>query len=202
MKYPVSPSLTERYAIKYDPDWYSRDFFYSPDGIKEHPTHHCKLTWLISEQYIKQSRNAIDVGCRDGEYTRYLTSRFKHTYCFDPRLRDYFFYNVDLSKVTHFHCLVGEGSDSRRIGHDRQLNGNFYCIDDFGFIDIDYIKIDTDGYEMAVIKGALETIKRDWPILVLEVHFERQTLEFCLNELGYKHVATCPRGWDHILVKE
>jgi hypothetical protein len=78
----------------------------------------------------------------------------------------------------------------------------FYCLDDFNLQNIDYIKIDTDGYEMANIKGGLKTITRDWPVIVLEVFFEKETLKYVTEELGYKIKAICPRGWDHILVKE
>ena len=54
--------------------WYDRDFFYSMDGIGEHPDHHCKKTWIVSKPFITTARNAIDIGCRDGEYTRKILS--------------------------------------------------------------------------------------------------------------------------------
>ena len=52
------------------------------------------------------------------------------------------------------------------------------------------------------IKGGLKTITRDWPVLVLEVFFEKETIKFVTEELGYTIKAVCPRGWDHVLVKE
>jgi len=70
MTYPITPTAFDK--CFYRPEWYDIDFFYSPDGIKEFPEHHCKLSWLASLPYIKEKRNAIDIGCRDGEYTRYL----------------------------------------------------------------------------------------------------------------------------------
>ena len=203
MKYPVTP--TEYQKDLYQPEWYERDFFYSPDGIQEFPDHHCKMTWLASLPYIKGKRNAIDIGCRDGEYTRYLFNHFQHVYCFDPRFRKYFPFNVDLTKVTHFRIPLGDSPNPERLGRGtgkNMIDKVFYCLDDFNLQNIDYIKIDTDGYEMANIKGGLKTITRDWPVIILEVFFERETLKYVTEELGYKIKAICPRGWDHVLVKE
>lgn len=202
MTYPITP--TEFDKCFYQPEWYDSDFFYSPDGIKEFPDHHCKLSWLASLPYIKEKRNAIDIGCRDGEYTRYLMNNFKHTYCFDPRTRRYFPYNVDITKVTHWGVPLGDKPSSERIGHKPIQSGQavFYCLDDFNLQNVDYIKLDTDGYELANIKGGLKTITRDWPVLVLEVFFEKETIKFVTEELGYTIKAVCPRGWDHVLVKE
>lgn len=200
--YPVEPTVWTE--CHYRPEWHSSDFFYSPDGIGQWPNHHCKLTWLVSLPFIKRAKNAIDVGCRDGEYTRYLFNHFQHVYCFDPRTRPYFAYNVDVSCVTHWGVPLGDGSHSVRIGKKAgKLNdATFYCLDDFDLHDIDYIKIDTDGYEMAVLKGAHQLITRDWPVIVLEVFFEQDTLKHVTEELGYTVKAVCDRGWDHVLVKE
>jgi hypothetical protein len=203
MNYPVAP--TEYQKDLYQPEWHERDFFHSPDGIQEFPDHHCKMTWLTSLPFIQEARNAIDIGCRDGEYTRYLFNHFQHVYCFDPRFRKYFPFNVDLTKITHFRIPLGDGPNPERLGRGTGKNMTdkvFYCLDDFNLQNIDYIKIDTDGYEMANIKGGLKTITRDWPIIVLEVFFERETLKYVTEELGYKIKAICPRGWDHVLVKE
>ena len=202
MSYFTPP--TEFTECFYQPEWHDRDFFYSPDGIAEFPEHHCKLSWLASLPYIKGKRNAIDIGCRDGEYTRYLFNHFQHVYCFDPRFRKYFPFNVDLTKVTHFRIPLGDSPNPERLGRGtgkNMIDKVFYCLDDFNLQNIDYIKIDTDGYEMANIKGGLKTITRDWPVIVLEVFFERETLKYVTEELGYKIKAVCPRGWDHILVK-
>lgn len=201
MTYPINPTIFKE--CLYNPDWYAKDFFYSPDGIKEFPDHHCKQTWLKSLPFIKNKRNAIDIGCRDGEFTRYLFNCFEHVYCFDPRVRKYFPYNVDIKKVTHWGIPLGDQSHSVRLGK-KPIKGQpiFYCLDDFNLTNIDYIKLDTDGYELANIKGGLKTITQNWPVLVLEVFFEKETIKYVTEELGYKIKTVCPRGWDHVLVKE
>ncbi len=41
-------------------------------------------------------------------------------------------------------------------------------LDSFDLTNVDFIKIDTEGYEYFVLKGAEKTIKRDHPVIVVE----------------------------------
>jgi FkbM family methyltransferase len=203
----------------YNPDWYYTDFLFNKEGAKEFPNHHCKLTWLESKPFIKSFRNAIDVGVRDGEYARYLQHHFDHTYCFDFRNRSKRMkFNVDVNKVTYYITALGECNKTAfaKIGKIRPKHGKnlrdrkkFWTVqvrklDDFNIKDVDYIKMDVEGYELNVIQGGLNTITTYWPLLVLEQNASdgsTPAMDYCINELGYKHVATCPRGWDRVLIK-
>ena len=42
-------------------------------------------------------------------------------------------------------------------------------LDAFGFTDVSFIKIDVEGFEMEVIAGAAETLRRDRPVLLVEI---------------------------------
>ena len=210
MNYPLEE--TKFNSNPYDQSWFERDYFITKDGIGEFPFHHCKMTYQESIPYIKNTRNAVDIGCRDGEYTRYLHNDFKHVFCFDYRRRKLFHKNVDLSKITHFkcglaeehkkECVSGGGSmTSRKIPKDKYYETQLYTLDEFNLQDIDYIKIDVDGYELKVLKGSIETIKKYWPILVLEQEKnERSGIDFC-EKLGYEVVAWCPKKQNVIMRK-
>lgn len=179
-------------------DWslYERDFLYTPDGNREIPDHHCKQTFVKSLPYINSFRNSIDIGCRDGEYTRYLHKYFDHVYCFDYRRRKLFNKNVDLSKISHFQCALGDRNEERLVSgagsllsqsvpRDQWVKIQIYTLDQFKFENIDYIKIDVDGFELQVLQGAINTIEKFSPILVLEQeNNDTRALEFC-KELGY-----------------
>ena len=70
--------------------------------------------------------------------------------------------------------------------HDSTLDG-------FAFDHIALIKVDVEGHELQVLKGARETIERCKPILYVEndrPHRSRDLLAFLLNDLGY-------RAWWH-----
>jgi hypothetical protein len=42
-------------------------------------------------------------------------------------------------------------------------------LDSFAFRDISFIKIDVEGHESAVLRGALESLRRDRPMLLVEI---------------------------------
>lgn len=73
-------------------------------------------------------------------------------------------------------------------------------LDSFGFQKLDFIKMDVEGHEVKVIRGAVETIKRCSPTMILEVRvnfLERagnsmDDLMSLLNELGYSTRMVLP----------
>lgn len=61
-------------------------------------------------------------------------------------------------------------------------------LDSFGFSGVSLIKIDVEGHELQVLQGAVETIKRDKPILYVEddrPEKSRDLREFIYKQLGY-----------------
>lgn len=59
-------------------------------------------------------------------------------------------------------------------------------LDEIGFKDVDFIKIDVEGFEAKVLKGGRETIIRSRPILWLEIFPENKNeVSSILTELGY-----------------
>lgn len=214
MAYPVTP--TEFEDNLYQPEWFATDFMHTQDGVKEFPKHHCKMTYLKSLSYVKTFNNAVDIGCRDGEYSRYLQDKFSHIFAFDARKRRFFPYNVDMKKVTHFTCGLGDVRETIDMfgGTHNRTNGKHhkvecYPLDAFGITDVSYIKIDVEGFEKKVLMGAEQTILREKPLIVIEqndVMLEGEADHFSakkwLEARGYRHVDTCDRGWDYIMMAE
>ena len=209
------PTATEFEDNPYQKEWAARDFLYSPDGIKEFPEHCCKKTYNLSKPYIKNFRNALDVGCRVGEFTRYLHLDFEHVYAFDANLWPDFRNNVDLSTVTHFNCALGDepgeivmygGMHVERENVKRKVIPT-YTIDSFNFEHVDYIKIDVEGFEKKVLLGAKNTIEKWNPLIVIEqneVTIEgnaKYSAKEYLEEIGYRNVAVDERGWDFVMIR-
>lgn len=213
MTFPVNPTVFNQ--NHFQERWFADDLFYTRKGARNAPAHFCKRTFELSRPFLRETRNAIDIGCRDGEYTRYLEHYFAHTYCFDPHLSRNFHYNVRLSKVTHFQCALGDvtepilmtGSQHKIIPGDKHTK-TMPCrkLDEFAFENIDCIKIDTDGFERKILIGSSDTIDRWRPIVIIEqadIELPGETrygARGWLEERNYKHVATCTRGWDHVMV--
>lgn len=199
----------------YQAEWAARDFLYSPEGPAEFPKHGCKRTYNLSKPFIKNFRNALDVGCRLGEYTRYLHLDFAHVYAFDPRLWKNFSSNVDLSNVTHYTCALGdERGETVMYGGQHTDHGGakpdtvpVYTIDMLDIPDVDYIKIDVEGFEKKVLLGAISTLDRYNPVVVIEQNHvvlegdERYSAKAFLESIGYREVAVDKRGWDFVMVR-
>lgn len=68
-------------------------------------------------------------------------------------------------------------------------------LDSFGFSDVGLIKIDVEGYELEVLKGAVETINKYSPVLYVEDDREdkRASLRAFIRDLGYKIEEHHPR---------
>lgn len=199
----------------FNEEWNDTDFLIHIPSIGESPNHTCKLTWLASLPYVRSYSNAIDVGCREGAYSRYLHNNFKHTYCFDARKIEHFSYNVDLAKVTHFTCALGDETTEIVMsgGTHQQIEGHTwttpcYRLDEFNLKDVDYIKIDVEGFEEKVIRGGLKTIEASWPLIVIEQNEvclpgdDQFAAKYFLESLGYEHVATAPNDMDLIMQKK
>ena len=87
-----------------------------------------------------------------------------------------------------------------------ELNVKQKRLDDYSFDDVDYIKIDVEGHELNVLKGAVKTIERCKPIIVIEQNrvterygkgnkFDAKNF---LISLGYEVVAF-DMAYDYIL---
>lgn len=82
-----------------------------------------------------------------------------------------------------------------------------YTIDMFDFKDVDYIKIDVEGFEKKVLLGAKNTIDEYNPLIVIEqnhVVIDGDVLysaKAYLEEIGYRQAAVDERGWDYVMAR-
>jgi FkbM family methyltransferase len=86
---------------------------------------------------------------------------------------------------------LGQGSLSLSAGRPDKMDVPVKTLDEFGFDDVSFIKIDVEGHELDVLKGAAETIARCRPNLIVEI--EQRHLAFpmtrvfqYLADLGYR----------------
>jgi FkbM family methyltransferase len=187
----------------------------TPEGVKSDAKHPCRETYALSRPFIRNWRTAVDVGCRMGEFSRYLQRDFERVYAFDASVHRNFPRNLPLDNVTAFECALGDAAGEIEMhgGGHAFVDGGMrkvpvFRLDDFGLTDVDYIKIDVEGFERRVLLGGMDTILRDRPVIVIEQNDVRLPDEApfaakrLLEEHGYRHVATCRRGWDHVMAPQ
>ena len=141
---------------------------------------------------IDRRRNAIDVGANKGTYSYFLARLARQVYAFEPNpkmfavLRRTAGRNVTVLPVA---LSNRSGAATLRIPYGRKGVSNQGSslsaakpmehfiplaverrrLDDLGIRDIGFIKIDVEGHEREVLQGAMETIARDRPTLLIEI---------------------------------
>jgi FkbM family methyltransferase len=86
---------------------------------------------------------------------------------------------------------LGTENIGQNINYDKPTS-RVRCvkIDTCGLERVDLIKLDIEGMELDALKGAVETLKRDQPIIFVEVaKVDREDVENLLKPLGYKLFA-------------
>ena len=160
--------------------------------------------------YVKKWNTCIDIGSQFGFWTRPLLKKFKTVHCFEPNtlFRECFLKNIPLDNVTlHPYGL----SNNEHMAHQhkdsqvlRMGKGSVQCrtLDSFKLDNVDFIKIDVDGFEDKVLIGAKQTIKKFNPVINIEMKKMKRPLivHHCSNFLkkrGYKmvHIVKSDEVW-------
>lgn len=158
---------------------------------------------------IKNFRTAIDAGANRGGWTEVMAPVFLRVHAFEPiavnmvtlkqRMEDMSFRNIEYYELALWESNgtatfdINHTNYAQRKGKKDKYPHEFPCrsIDSYGFTDVDFLKIDVDGSEEQVIKGALETIAKYKPMVFIEVKLMSAEDRGRLRDLiGYKHVSS------------
>lgn len=180
------------------------------------------ISYFFSKVPVDKSINIIDIGAQAGLYSLYAKFLPLSTfYSFEPYqisfnlLND----NIKLNNITNvktFNMGIGEKESDMNLNVCKSHNGlhtlgkkplrfddidqeivKVTTIDSMFYdknIDVDFIKIDTEGYEYFILLGGIKTIKKNKPLIQLEwnlVNMEQcevneNMLNKLIEDLGYK----------------
>lgn len=161
-------------------------------------------------------RTAIDIGAHVGLWARGLTEKFESVACFEPctEFADLLAKNAPKVSVIH-RCALGEKEGSVKMDIDPDNTGATHVargeagttpvltLDSFELNDVDFVKIDVEGYEYEVVKGGYETFKRNSPIVIIEQKARyivpeqgsHAAVRFLLDKLDYRVIDKVIDDW-------
>ena len=155
----------------------------------------------------KESDVVVDVGAHTGDWTVYCAKvlKVKDIHAFEPLRENIFWankiiqanncknvklYDIALSDKDGEADMFYEGtmlSKDQNSKNDGKQRICFRTLDSFD-LKCNILKIDVEGFELNVLKGSIQTIRKNKPKIIIETHtkvLQRQCHSFLSNE-GYK----------------
>jgi FkbM family methyltransferase len=138
---------------------------------------------LAGMPYVRQWRTALDVGAHVGLWSMHLAKRFTKVIAFEPDAehRACFkrnIYNGSSAHVALVGVALGDKASKASLGFEEGSSGGTHLIegndvevwplDYFSFEEVDFVKIDVEGYELFVVQGGERTIRTHRPVMVVE----------------------------------
>ena len=176
------------------------------------------LDVLFKYNRNQQIKTFIDIGANVGSWTDYAINKFENIYLFECNedLSNYLndkYKNKNKVKifkealsdrkgVSEFFIPIQNGNiQEARASTIRPQNESYIkqeislnLLDDYEIESVDCIKIDVEGAELAVLMGGIKTIKKYFPLMVIEIeerhnkNTSTQVYNF-LSKLGYSCFA-------------
>lgn len=141
---------------------------------------------------VPAGRAAIDVGANKGVYTHFLSRICAHIHAFEPNPKMHRLLcrtlpgnataypfalsdrdgSAELIVPLYGNVFSNVGASLNPRKKDRQHGTVLVqtrALDSFGFTNIGFLKIDVEGFEKTVLAGARELIRRERPVILVEM---------------------------------
>jgi len=157
------------------------------DIIDDQPpsvTNYQKNKLDIALGFVKNFTTAIDGGANYGIMSYNLNSKFSKIYAFevDIPVRECLKKNVEkfqLDNVVVCDCGLSDKEELVALNYlkntfgtyiNKEISGTNICktLDSFELTEVGFIKLDCEGYEPYILKGAEQTIKKYKPVILME----------------------------------
>jgi FkbM family methyltransferase len=161
-------------------------------------------------KYFEKVKNfdvVVTAGANQGMYVRFYAKKFGMVYAFEPDPLNFhcMVINNQLDNVVKLQAALGDRNGFCTIQRNGFTNTGTWSVleknpllgeghqpipimtlDSMNFDKLDLIQLDTEGYELNVIKGAVKTIKRLKPVIIMENGHIESIREF-MKTLDYQH---------------
>lgn len=173
-----------------------------PEDDDHFPTEHDRYqyhTYVKALKYISNKQTAVDIGGHVGFYSRAMSENFEQVVAFEPSPLAYACHRKNCPDVICHNVALGDKVGEVFLDIQHGNSGNTFAVegsgtplrrlDDYNLEDVSLVKIDVQGFEGPVIHGAIETIKRCRPIMIVELELEGRINEevkrFIIEEFDY-----------------
>ena len=141
-----------------------------------------------TKEYLSKEKNTIDVGAATGMYSSFFAENSKHVYSFEavpPVFKQLEKIKQRHDNVTTYNkavCnFIGESDfyvDDKRLSNSgfqnlvggQKITVDTVTVDSMGFDNVGFMKVDVEGNELDVLKGATQTIITNRPVCMVEVY--------------------------------
>jgi len=178
---------------------------------------------MTAMSYCAKWRVAVDVGAHVGITAYQLARSFEHVHAFEinPKIYECMVHNLKdrCNNVTAYPVGLGAREESVSIKttnksfsthvNPSQREGNIPVmpLDFYNLENVDFIKIDAEGYEPFVAQGGYKTIERCKPIILYECKdhpqrygFHADSIRNILTPLGYRMIRKIGRGEKNAII--
>jgi FkbM family methyltransferase len=147
--------------------------------------------------FVKDKNLVIQAGGNGGVYPEYLSRFFKKVITFEPDPKNFFClsYNTFKSNIFKYQACLGNNFKSLSVQENKDFLGMSslmvsgigetpqVTIDSFN-LEPSLIFLDIEGYEGFAIQGAVNTIKKFKPIIILESHWVSEKQGWSKNDIN------------------
>lgn len=157
-------------------------------------------------------RTAVDIGAHAGFWTKRLASNFSQVVAFEP-VPEHFEclqQNATAPNTQKYQCAIGAAQGTALVAvaldnsgmskiSDDGIEVAVHMLDQYQLADVDFVKIDVEGYELNVLQGMQDTVNRCSPVIFVEVlpSGPKQQVEDLLTAWGYRlvEIVECNQIW-------
>jgi FkbM family methyltransferase len=182
-----------------------------------------------ARQFIASDEIFVDVGAHVGTWSQHFALKCKQVHSFEPQRSTYerLYEGVRLAKLRNVTChdvaLGGQGEvdlhvvsvdgGGSTLRHRQELGAvlgveRVRCaqLDDFEFDNLGAIKIDAEGFEIDILRGAAKTLEKHRPTMLLEAWdhewYARERAELIAHVVGLGYGVVPVQGWSQMLLVE